>query len=152
MARRPLTGEPLPLDLVNTRWPANGVMHDELDDPVGLADWLHEHGLEIDEPRPCAEPLRAARAAIRLSLEEGGDDQVNAVLAHGSLRLHLEDGTPSEHLELGSEAWRPAWLATRAHLDLLGTAPPDDCGTAREPAACCGSSTPHAAAAAAGVR
>ncbi|MEV0667377.1 CGNR zinc finger domain-containing protein [Actinomadura luteofluorescens] len=124
MARRPLTGEPLPLDLVNTRWPASGVMHDELDDPVGLAGWLHEHGLEVDEPEHCAEPLRAARAAIRLSLEEGVDDQVNAVLAHGGLRLFLKDGTPSERPELDSEAWRPAWLATRAYLDLLGTAPP----------------------------
>jgi predicted RNA-binding Zn ribbon-like protein len=124
MARRPLTGEPLPLDLVNTRWPADGVIHDELDDPAGLAGWLEEHGMEVSEPRRCAQPLTTARAAIRRSLEEGVDDQVNAVLEHGSLRLSLKDGTPSEHLELDDEAWRPAWLATRAYLDLLGTAPP----------------------------
>ncbi|MEU9869214.1 CGNR zinc finger domain-containing protein [Actinomadura sp. NPDC048021] len=124
MARRPLTGEPLPLDLVNTRWPADGVVHDELADPIGLAEWLQEHGLEVDDPQRCAEPLRAARAAIRLSLDEGADDQVNTVLAHGRLRLHLEDGAPSERLELDCEAWRPAWLAARAYLDLLRTAPP----------------------------
>ncbi|MEV4001794.1 CGNR zinc finger domain-containing protein [Actinomadura sp. NPDC049753] len=124
MARRPPTGEPLPLDLVNTRWPADGVVHDELADPAGLTEWLQEHGLEVDDPQRCAEPLRAARAAIRLSLDEGVDHQVNTVLAHGRLRLLIEDGAPSERLEPDCEAWRPAWLATRAYLDLLSTAPP----------------------------
>ncbi|MBA9005213.1 CGNR zinc finger domain-containing protein [Thermomonospora cellulosilytica] len=124
MVRRPLTGEPLPLDLVNTRWPADGVMLDELDDPAGLEGWLREHGLEGDGSERCLEPLKTARAAIRRSLEQGDDDGVNAVLAHGRLHLSLRNGTPAEHVELDDEAWRPAWLAARAYLDLLSTAPP----------------------------
>lgn len=124
MAHRPLTGEPLPLDLVNTRWPVDGVMRDEFDDPAGLDAWLRDHGLQGDRPERYLEPLRTARAAIRRSLEEGEHDDVNAVLAHGVLRLSLEDGIPADRIELDDEAWRPAWQAVRAYLDLLRTAPP----------------------------
>ncbi|REE96730.1 CGNR zinc finger domain-containing protein [Thermomonospora umbrina] len=124
MSQRPLTGEPLALDLVNTRWPADGIWHDALDDPAHLAEWLGEHDLTPEDPERCREPLKTARAALRRSLEQGENDEVNAVLAHGVLRLSLHDGRPVEHLDPDDEAWRPAWLATRAYLDLLATAPP----------------------------
>jgi len=124
MVRRPLTGEPLALDLVNTRWPVDGVMQDELDDPAGLAGWLREHGLESDRPERFLAPLKTARTAIRRSLEEGADDEVNAVLAHARVRLRLADGAPAESVELDDEAWRPAWLAARNYLELIRTAPP----------------------------
>ncbi|MFI0405916.1 CGNR zinc finger domain-containing protein [Actinomadura sp. 3N508] len=125
MARRPLMGEPLPLDLVNTRWPEGGVTLDEFDDPVALDAWLREHGLPSAGSARYLEPLRTARAAIRRSLDEGVDDEVNAVLEHGTLRLSLQDGDPAEHVNLDDESWHPAWLAARAYLDLLATAPPD---------------------------
>ncbi|MGH3244471.1 MAG: CGNR zinc finger domain-containing protein [Spirillospora sp.] len=125
MVRRPLTGEPLPLDLVNTRWPDAGVLRDEFDDPAAFGAWLREHDLPSTHPERYLAPLLTARTAIRRSLDEGMDDEVNAVLAHGTLRLSLRDGTPAEHLDLDDESWRPAWLATRAYLDLLATAPPD---------------------------
>lgn len=125
MAQRPLTGEPLPLDLVNTQWPVDGRLLDEFDDPAELAAWLREHDLPSDEPQRYLAPLRAARAAIRRSLDEGVDEEVNAVLAHGALHLSLRDGAPTEDPDLDDQAWRPAWLATRAYLDLLATVPPD---------------------------
>ncbi|TYB49723.1 CGNR zinc finger domain-containing protein [Actinomadura chibensis] len=125
MARRPLTGEPLPLDLVNTRWPDGDAMLDEFDDPAELEAWLRAHGLPSDDPDRYLAPLRTARTAIRRSLNENVDDEVNAVLKHGTLRLSLRDGAPAEHLDVDDESWRPAWLATRAYLDLLATAPPD---------------------------
>ncbi|MFC4048807.1 CGNR zinc finger domain-containing protein [Actinomadura syzygii] len=129
MAHRPLTGEPLPLDLVNTRWPSGDAMLDEFDEPGALAAWLREHDLPPGgadgDPERYLAPLRAARTAIRRSLDDGVDDGVNAVLAHGTLRLSLEDGAPAEHPVLDDEAWRPAWLAARAHLDLIAAAPPD---------------------------
>ncbi|TMR04822.1 hypothetical protein ETD83_07980 [Actinomadura soli] len=129
MARRPLTGEPLPLDLVNTRWPEGGKILDEFDDPAALDAWLREHDLPSGGPSGGSErylaPLLTARTAIRRSLDEGVDDEVNAVLEHGALRLSLRDGVPAEHLDLDDESWRPAWLVARAYLDLLATAPPD---------------------------
>ncbi|WUH98662.1 CGNR zinc finger domain-containing protein [Spirillospora sp. NBC_00431] len=125
MVRRPLTGEPLPLDLVNTRWPDGGVTRDEFHDPEAFEAWLREHGLPSDGSERYLEPLRTARAAIRRSLEEGVDDEVNAVLEHGTLRLSLRDGAPAEHLDPDDESWRPAWLAVRAYLNLLATAPRD---------------------------
>ncbi|MER6982998.1 ABATE domain-containing protein, partial [Streptomyces carpinensis] len=43
---RPLTGEPLALDLLNTRWNRDGVVQDLLTDTDGLAVWLAANGLD----------------------------------------------------------------------------------------------------------
>ena len=128
MPRRPLTGEPLALDLVNTWWVHDGHDVDLFDDDEALAAWLAEHDL-ADEPSPAAHraTLREVRAAIRGVLEEtpGSTDALDATLAHGRLRLVLADGRAGEVVELDDPAWGPAWSAARAFLDVLATAPSD---------------------------
>lgn len=132
MLRRPLTGEQLALDLVNTRWLADGREVDLLDDDAALAGWLAEHGLVPDPSPPGSSPvadhrpaLRHVRAAVRGVLEgaAGAADDLNAALARGRLRLVLRDGRPREDVELDDPAWGPAWTSARAYLDLIATAP-----------------------------
>jgi predicted RNA-binding Zn ribbon-like protein len=121
---RPLVGEPVALDLINTRWPAGGREHDVFDDPAAYAEWLAEHGLAVPTGEGFRAPLLQARDAIRSYLDEGSSSWLNAVLAHGRLALSLESGRPVERVELDDEDWRPAWEVTRAFLELLRTAPP----------------------------
>jgi predicted RNA-binding Zn ribbon-like protein len=47
---RPLTGEPLSLDLLNTRWIDDSGPHDLLDSTDGLATWLRSTGLDGRAP------------------------------------------------------------------------------------------------------
>lgn len=133
--KRPLAGEPLALDLVNTLWREDGRDVDLFDDDDALAAWLAEHHLVPDQPSAAAglppdgayrQSLRDVRAAIRGLLEDhpGAAERFDAALAHGRLRLTLQAGRPGEHVELDDRAWGPAWAAARAHLELLATAPP----------------------------
>jgi predicted RNA-binding Zn ribbon-like protein len=116
---RPLPGEPLPLDLVNTAWIESGAAVDLLDDRAAITAWLQEHGLR-GRPAVVEQPLRQARDALREVLERPGrasDRRVNDVLAHGTVRWALVDGRPVETVQV-DVGWRPAWHATRALLDL----------------------------------
>jgi predicted RNA-binding Zn ribbon-like protein len=120
MAQRPLVGEPLALDLVNTRWVDRGRAVDLFDEPGGVQAWLTEHRLPGD-PGSVEAPLRQARAALRRALEQPGDTaehDLNAVLAHGAVRYALRDAAPREHVEADS-GWLPAWRAAGNYLDLL---------------------------------
>ena len=51
---RPLTGEPLALDLVNTAWVSDGVPQDLLAQPGGAALWLRTAGHPDARPWPTA--------------------------------------------------------------------------------------------------
>jgi predicted RNA-binding Zn ribbon-like protein len=107
---RPLTGEPLAIDLLNTVWVDGGVRHDLLELPGGVAAWGHP---EADEAA-----LRVARDAIRAALG-GVFDPVNAVLAHGRIALRLgEDGLAQRVVEVDEERWRLPWLAAQNLLEL----------------------------------
>ncbi|MEU8978642.1 CGNR zinc finger domain-containing protein [Streptomyces sp. NPDC048309] len=123
---RPLTGEPVSLDLLNTRWNREGVVQDLLTDTEGLAVWLAANGLGLPADdatlRHALQARDALRAVVDGSLEEGAG-RVDAVLAHGRVRMTLTAQGPGESVEFDDPSWGPAWLAARDFLQLLDTAP-----------------------------
>jgi predicted RNA-binding Zn ribbon-like protein len=134
MQQRPLTGEPLALDLVNTQWVDRGAPRDFFDEPGGLGSWLREHGLVGSEDGEAAAPvgtaLRAARAALRRVLEQTGEQQVreqaeaelNAVLARGTVRRRVRNGVVGDEFDV-QDGWLPAWRAASSYLELLEERP-----------------------------
>jgi predicted RNA-binding Zn ribbon-like protein len=119
---RPLTTEPLSLDLVNTEWMSDGQRRDLLAEPGGVEVWLRAAG-HPDAPG-AAEPLRTARGAIRAAAADPADAAaLNAVLAHGRLVERLGADGPERVLEVEDEHWRVPWLAAQNLLDLLRAGP-----------------------------
>ncbi|MBG0566033.1 CGNR zinc finger domain-containing protein [Actinoplanes aureus] len=124
MVQRPLVGEPLALDLVNTQWIDRGDPVDLFETPDGMATWLAEHRLSGDLPAAQA-PLRQARAALRRVLEDPGETaehDINEVLSHGTVRYALHGTAVREqyHVDAG---WAPAWQAVKNYLELLNQQP-----------------------------
>lgn len=123
MSIRPLTGEPLALDLVDTVWIDRDERHDLLATAEGARSWLEEHGLSPGRAPFGAvrERLVESREAIRACLrrERDGQARLNAVLAHGHVRSRLRDGRPETVVETDDPSWRLAWQCARAYLDLL---------------------------------
>lgn len=123
---RPLTGEPLALDLVNTTWIDDAGTHDLLDDPAAAAAWLGARGLGEPDDRRTIANLRAARSAIRGVLERPDDPEarsaLEAVLARGRIRLTFDGGRPHEDVE-APPTWRASWEAARDLLRLLAARP-----------------------------
>ncbi|MBN0046341.1 CGNR zinc finger domain-containing protein [Streptomyces actuosus] len=125
---RPLTGEPLALDLLNTRWMHEGVVTDLLRDADGLAVWLAANGLAAEfaaDDATLRHTLRARdalNAAVDGSPAEGAV-RVDAVLAHGRIRAVLTPDGPGEVPEFADRSWGPGWLAARNYLTLLATSP-----------------------------
>lgn len=126
---RPLTGEPVPLDLLNTRWMADGVRQDLLTDTDGLAIWLAANGLDgrfAADPATLRHTL-TARDALGALVDRPGDPaataRVDAVLDHGRIRAVLSTEGPGERPEFADPAWGPGWTAARDYLDLLRTQP-----------------------------
>ncbi|TDU02088.1 putative RNA-binding Zn ribbon-like protein [Streptomyces sp. 846.5] len=120
---RPLRGEPLSLDLLNTRWHDDQLFHR----PDGLAVWLASNGLTGRAPagRATLTALLEARDAL-LALRADPRDvtALNAVLAHGRVRRTLgADGLPHHEPEVADPSWLPAWLAADDYLDLLARGP-----------------------------
>ncbi|MFD4253381.1 CGNR zinc finger domain-containing protein [Amycolatopsis thermoflava] len=124
---RPLRGEPLPLDLANTRWNERGAPRDLLDSLDGLDIWLRATGLAgtVAATRPALEALHQARAAVHALLagEPGGRELLNDVLRHGRVRRELGPDGPVDVPETGDAAWYAAWLAADGYLRLLERAP-----------------------------
>ena len=114
MLERPLRGEPLSLDLVNTEWRDGEQPCDLLAEPGSAAAWLAEHG----HPDGALPALRAARAALRTLLERGEPDALNEVLARGRRTPVLGPDGPDEIVDV-EPGWRAAWEAAVAHLELL---------------------------------
>lgn len=118
--QRPLTGEPLALDLANTAWIEDGRWVDDFDDPGALSAWLAEHGLpETDGVR---EAVTAARDAVRAAVL-GDTAPLDAVLAHGSRRPVLADGAAGEELVIDDPRWHAAWVAAADLVRLYGERP-----------------------------
>ncbi|MFJ2933849.1 CGNR zinc finger domain-containing protein [Streptomyces sp. NPDC087219] len=126
---RPLVGEPVSLDLLNTRWNEEGGRQDLLAGVGGLTVWLAANGLD-ERFTADATTLRhtlTARDALAALVDRPGDPaataRVDAVLGHGRIRATLTAEGPGERPEFADPAWGPGWTAARDYLDLLRTAP-----------------------------
>ncbi|MET7618941.1 CGNR zinc finger domain-containing protein [Streptomyces sp. NPDC005408] len=126
---RPLTGEPVSLDLLNTRWMHDGEHQDLLTGVDGLHVWLTANGLADRFTADTATLKRTliAREALAALADSPGDAaaaaRVDEVLDHGRIRATLGTEGPGERAEFTDPAWGPGWIAARGHLDLLRTAP-----------------------------
>ncbi|MFJ4847671.1 CGNR zinc finger domain-containing protein [Streptomyces sp. NPDC088733] len=129
---RPLPGEPLSLDLLNTRWMTGDGPRDLLAEPDGLTVWLAANKLAGHCPQDAAarEALLAAREALAVAVRDPGApsrealDGLNAVLAHGRVRRLIgPDGRPAEEVETDLPAWRAPWIAVNDYLELLAADP-----------------------------
>ncbi|MCR8576333.1 CGNR zinc finger domain-containing protein [Streptomyces sp. Isolate_219] len=126
---RPLTGEPVSLDLLNTCWMYGGVRQDLLTGPEGLHIWLASNSLDRRFPADAAalEHVLVAREALAAAVDspggKAGIERVNAVLGHGRIRATLTPEGPGEEVEFEDPSWGAAWTAARDYLDLLRAAP-----------------------------
>ncbi|WP_329117330.1 CGNR zinc finger domain-containing protein [Streptomyces sp. NBC_01465] len=126
---RPLTGEPVSLDLLNTRWMHEDVRQDLLTGVDGLRVWLASAGLDgrFAADEPTLEHLLSAREALSGLVESPGEARaaarLNAVLDHGRIRATLTAEGPGERPEFEDPSWGAAWTAARDYLDLLRAAP-----------------------------
>jgi len=122
--QRPVQGEPLALDLVNTEWNERGQRIDLFDHPAAHRAWLCSVGLSAVSD-PGLRALRQARTAIRDVLEHPHDPSalaaVNGVLSHGILRLVVTPSGVKQQVELDAEHWRAAWQAAENLTTLLRT-------------------------------
>lgn len=122
---RPHLGEPLALDLLNTRWMSGGGPQDLLTTLDGLRIWLCTNSLEDrcvadDKTR---EALLLARDAIYRAVKDSDIDDINAVLSHGAIRRALTADGPADSAEVPESHWLPGWLAADNLLALLADSP-----------------------------
>ncbi|GAA1354562.1 CGNR zinc finger domain-containing protein [Streptomyces beijiangensis] len=135
---RPLIGEPVSLDLLNTRWMHEGVRQDLLTGVDELAIWLRSVGLDgrFTADEATLTHLLTARDALDGLVDSPGDAhaaaRLDAVLDHGRIRATLTADGPGERPEFTDPAWGAAWTAARDYLDLLRTAPDRIRGCAHE--------------------
>ncbi|GAA1842794.1 CGNR zinc finger domain-containing protein [Actinomadura bangladeshensis] len=128
---RPLVGEPLCLDLLNTRWIEERVRHDLLDSVDGLAVWLRSAGLDdrAVADRATLDATVETREILLALLEQGRSrsaetvEACNRVLERGALHYRLGDDGVEEHPRTADPAWLPSWLAAADYLRLMAGAP-----------------------------
>ncbi|MFJ2578258.1 CGNR zinc finger domain-containing protein [Kitasatospora aureofaciens] len=127
---RPLIGEPLALDLLNTRW-AGTPVNDLLSGADGYGIWLSSVGLSgrcaADEAGLAATlKAREVLGAAVQSLGENGELGESAragldrVLAHGRIRRTAGPGGAEDRIEVNRPEWLSAWLAVDDFLGLVG--------------------------------
>ncbi|UQX01183.1 CGNR zinc finger domain-containing protein [Streptomyces sp. RerS4] len=132
---RPLVGEPISLDLLNTRWMREGEPVDLFAGAFGLTRleglglWLASVGL-ADRFRADAATLvhlltarESLARAVADPTDAGARALVDAVLEHGRIRATLTAEGPGERAEFADPAWGPAWTAARDYLELLSGSP-----------------------------
>lgn len=128
---RPLTGEPLSLELLNTRWHSGDSIRDLLAEEDGQALWLEASGLAERCPATDASlaALLQARDALASAVSSparpsrDAHTALNEVLAHGHLRRELTAAGPASRVEVEDASWLAAWLAVDDFLALLDQAP-----------------------------
>jgi predicted RNA-binding Zn ribbon-like protein len=121
--QRPLTGEPYPLDLVNTWWMEGGAPRDLLASDAGLRAWLDGHGFaQVPASEATRSALARARSALRGVVDRPGDAAAAAaldeVLRDGRLRLGF-DGRPTARADVPAVERLPGWEAARQLLDMI---------------------------------
>lgn len=125
---RPLVGEPVGVDLLNTVWRDEGVEHDLLATADGLEVWLTTHGFDGaagDESLHRA--LVAARGALRAHVDgllappvpPSAVAALDRVLGHGRLARGIGERGPETRVVVADPAWLPAWTAAEDYLRLL---------------------------------
>lgn len=125
---RPHVGEPLALDLLNTRWMSADGPQDLLADVAGLRIWLQTNNLHdrcrADEKTRVAS-VRAREAVLRVVTNDpaGSADDLNAVLEHGRVRRTLAESGPRDEVDVSRSEWLPGWLAADDLLRLLAASP-----------------------------
>ncbi|MFH8368903.1 CGNR zinc finger domain-containing protein [Streptomyces sp. NPDC018031] len=137
---RPLLGEPVSLDLLNTWWVVQGSRQDLLTSVEGLHIWLADNDLGhllpaageapaagAPDPSATLRALLGARDAIAAAVRAPGSPdavrRMDAVLRHGRIRPVLTAEGPDESVEFDDPVWGPAWTAAYDYLRLLRTAP-----------------------------
>lgn len=131
---RPLTGEPLSLDLLNTLWHDRYGRYDLLDSTAGLACWLagsrsaaaYARG-ELRADRATLTAARAARSALagvagRADAGPAALGAFNRLLDAGRIRRLLTASGPVERLEAPDSGRLLGYLVAADHLRLLSTA------------------------------
>lgn len=126
---RPLIGEPLSLDLLNTVWIDAAGRHDLLSELSGLRVWLASNGLA--EHVPVTEATRKAllqardvlSAHLHAPKERTATEALNALLARGVQIHRLTDHGPEVRPQLQEPAELAAWTAAEDYLQLLARAP-----------------------------
>ncbi|MBI1759606.1 MAG: CGNR zinc finger domain-containing protein [Actinobacteria bacterium] len=122
---RPLAGEPMSIDLLNTVWNDAAGPRDLLDDVAGLTAWLTAVGLTATSSSSEATrlALRQARDAIRTNADQPGSpaarEALNRVLTHGSLVRTLTLDGPTTSVHVDDPAQHAAWVAAENFLHLL---------------------------------
>ncbi|MQS13151.1 hypothetical protein F7Q99_12860 [Streptomyces kaniharaensis] len=126
---RPLIGEPLALDLLNTRW-AGTPVNDLLGEAGGYGIWLSSAGLSercTADGAGLAATLRAREvlgAAAQFLFEHGELGEavragLDEVLAHGRIRRTAGPGGAEDRIEVDRPEWLAAWLAVDDFLTLV---------------------------------
>ncbi|MEV0292775.1 CGNR zinc finger domain-containing protein [Nocardia sp. NPDC050710] len=119
---RPHLGEPLALDLLNTRWIEHGPQ-DLLTDVTGLEIWLHAAGIDAPADERTLGAVLDARTAIYDTVRQADHTALNDVLDHGRIRRTLTDTGPADTPDVSDPAWLPGWLAADNLLQLIAQAP-----------------------------
>jgi predicted RNA-binding Zn ribbon-like protein len=121
---RPLLGEPLPLDLLNTTWISGDELEDLLLDEAGARIFLDAHGFDAPVDAAARRALRETREALRTLLSDPSSPTarhgVNAVLAKGSQRPLLGPGGVEVEVDAAA-SWRVPWICTAAMVTLVET-------------------------------
>ncbi|SUA79748.1 Conserved protein containing a Zn-ribbon-like motif, possibly RNA-binding [Nocardia otitidiscaviarum] len=118
---RPHLGEPLALDLLNTRWMSGEGLQDLLSDVAGLRQWLADNDLAERCPADTATLHALVRAREAILHAARGDDleELNDILDHGRIRRTLTAHGPRDEIEVRDPAWLPGWLAADDLLTLM---------------------------------
>lgn len=118
---RPHLGEPLALDLLNTRWMGADGIQDLLTDVAGLRQWLTENDLtgRCTADEATRQAVVEAREAILRAVRGETADDLNRILDHGRIRRTLTATGPNDEVEVPRPERLPGWLAADNLLELM---------------------------------